>query len=133
MHPSRKAQIAHLKTDFADVFSSKLATELPEYEISNNVIELVDNWQLPYGPIYSLEPIELEILKAYIKNNLTNRLIKPFMSPAGVPFFFNKKPDGSLRLYMDYQGLNNLTVKYWYPLPLFKKLLEQLYSAQRFT
>ena len=59
MHPSKKAQIAHLKADeaftkgpskyadFADIFSPKLAAELPEYEISNHPIELVDNRQLP--------------------------------------------------------------------------------------
>ena len=55
MHPSRRAQIAHLKAnkaatkvpskyaDFADVFLPKLAMELPEYGISNYATELVDN------------------------------------------------------------------------------------------
>ena len=55
MHPSRRAQIAYLKvdkaptevpreyTDFADVFSPKLATELPEHGISNHAIKLVND------------------------------------------------------------------------------------------
>ena len=55
MHPLRRDQIAHLKadevstkvpskyTDFADIFSPKLAAELPEHEISNYTIKLVDN------------------------------------------------------------------------------------------
>ncbi len=56
MHPSRRAQIAHLKADeaptkvpseyadFADVFSPKLAAELPEHtRINDYAIELVDD------------------------------------------------------------------------------------------
>ncbi len=75
MHPSRRAQIAHLKADeapievpskyadFADIFSPKLAVELPEHTgINDHTIELVDDRQTPYGPIYSLGPVELETL-----------------------------------------------------------------------
>ena len=56
MHPSIKAQVAYLKVneaptkvaskyaDFADVFSPKLATELPKHMgINDYAIELVDN------------------------------------------------------------------------------------------
>ncbi len=146
MHPSRRAQIAHLKAnealtkvpsqyaDFTDVFSPKLAAELLEHtEIKDHAIELVDDWQPPYGSIYSLGPVELEILKAYIENNLANNFIRPSKSPTGAPIIFDKKPDGSLRLYMDYQGLNNLTIKNRYPLSLVRELLDRLGRARRFT
>ncbi len=115
MHPSRTAQITYLKADetptkvsskyadFADDFLSKLAVELPEHTgINDHAIKFVDDWQPPYGPIYSLGPIELEILEAYIENNLTSDFIRPSKSPAGAPILFNKKPDGSLRLCVDY-------------------------------
>ncbi len=124
MHPSRRVQIAYLKADevptkvlgkyadFADVFSPKLAVELSEYmEIKDHAIELIDDWHPLYSPIYNLRPVELKTLKAYIKNNLANGFIRPSKSPVGAPIFFDKKPDGSLRLYVDYQGLNNLTIK----------------------
>ncbi len=55
--------------------------------------------------------MELETLKTYIENNLANNFIKPFKSPAEVAILFDKKPNGSLRLYVDYQGLNNQTIK----------------------
>ncbi len=89
--------------DFADVFLLKLAAELLEHtEINDHAIELVDDWQPLYGPIYSLGPVELETLKAYIENNLVNGFIKPSKSLAGAPILFDKKPNGSLRLYVDY-------------------------------
>ena len=93
----------------------------------------MNDWQSPYSFIYSLGSVELEILKAYIKNNLANGFIKPSKSPAKVPIFFNKKPDNSQKLYMDYQGLNNLIIKNQYSLLLVGKSLDQLGWARHFT
>ena len=70
--------------------------------------------------------MELEILKAYIENNLANSFIRPFKSPIGALILFDKKLDNSLRLCVNYQGLNNLIIKNWYPLPLVRKSLDQL-------
>ncbi len=133
VYPSRRAQIAHPKADkalsevlskyadFVDVFSPRLAVEYPEHTgINDHAIEFVDDWKPLYGPIYSLGPVELEILKAYIKNNLSNGFIRPSKFPARAPILFDKKPDGSLRLCVDYQSLNNLTIKNRYPLPFVR-------------
>ncbi len=50
--------------DYSDVFLFDLVIELPENTgINENAIELVEGKQPPYGPIYSLNSIELEILK----------------------------------------------------------------------
>ena len=68
--------------------------------------------------------MELEILKAYIKNNLFNGFIRLSKFPARAPIFFDKKLVGSLKLYMNYQNLNNLTLKTRYPLFLVGELLD---------
>lgn len=134
LHLLQKAQIAHLKAgkasakissqyaDFANVFSPKLAIELPKHiNINNHVIKLVDDWQLPYGSIYSLGPVESETWKDYIKNNLANSFIRPSKYLAGAYIFFNKISKRSLRLCVYYEGLNNLTIKNKYPLFLVGK------------
>ena len=46
--------------------------------------------------------MELEILKAYIENNLSNNFIRPFKSPVEAFILFNKQLDSSLRLCVDY-------------------------------
>ena len=71
----------------------------------------MDDPQLPYGPIYNLGPVELETLKTYIKTNLANGFIRSSKFPAGAPIFFDKKPDCSFQLCVNYQGLNKLTIK----------------------
>ena len=84
VHPSRRPQISGLiaeeaptkvpaeYSDFADVFSLDLASELPKHTgINDHAIELVDGCQQPpYEPIYSLRPVELETLKTYTETNL---------------------------------------------------------------
>ena len=146
VHPFRRPQISGLiakKTptkvptkysDFVDIFSPNLASELPEHiEINNHAIELVDCQQPPYEPIYSLGPVELETLKAYIETNLANEFIRPSKSPAGALILFDRKSDSSLRLCVNYRDLNNLTIKSWYPLSLIGELLDRLGRAKQFT
>ena len=86
--------------------------ELPEHTgINDHPIDLLDDKQPPYGPIYNLGSVELETLKTYIEANLASGFIKPSKSPAGAPILFVQKKDGSFRLCVDYRELNNLTIK----------------------
>ncbi len=101
--------------------------------LNKHAIELIEGKQQPYGSIYALSPVELETLKAYIETHLKTGFIQPSKSPAGAPILFDKKPDGSLRLSVDYRGLNNLTIKNWYPLLLIGKALDRLGWAKRNT
>ena len=86
-----------------------------------------------YSLIYSLGLVDLETLKIYIKANLASQFIKPSKSPSGAPILFVQKKDGSFRLCIDYRGLNNLTIKNCYPLPLISKSLDCLGCAKHFT
>ena len=117
-------------SDYSDVFLAENAMELPENTgMNEHAIELEEGKQPPFGPIYSLGPVELETLKTYIETNLANGFIQSSKSPAGAPILFNRKPDGSLCLCVDYWGLNNITIKNQYPLPLIGELLDQLSQA----
>ena len=88
--------------DFVNVFSLDLAFKLPKHTgINDHAIKLVNGQQPPYRPIYSLGPVELETLKAYIETNLANKFIRPSKSPAVAPIMFNRKSDGSLRVCID--------------------------------
>lgn len=101
--------------------------------MNEHAIELIEGKQPPYGPIYALSPVELKTLKTCIKTHLKTGFIRPFKSLAGALIPFNKKPDGSLRLCVDYQGLNNLTIKNRYSLLLIGESLDCLGSVKRFT
>ncbi|EAL22396.1 hypothetical protein CNBB2750 [Cryptococcus deneoformans B-3501A] len=87
----------------------------------------------PFGPIYNLSETELEALREYLDENLKKGFIRPSESPAGAPILFVKKKDGSLRMCVDYRGINKITIKNRYPLPLIAELLDRLKSAKVFT
>ncbi|KAK3575086.1 hypothetical protein QTP86_019735 [Hemibagrus guttatus] len=72
-------------------------------------------------------------MEEYIETSLAAGHIRPSTSPAAAGFFFVGKKDGGLRPCIDYRGLNAVTVRYPYPLPLVPAALEQLQGAQVFT
>ena len=115
------------------MFFSDLASKLLKHnKINNHVIEPVNSQQPPYAPIYSLRPGELKTLKAYIETNLANKFIRPSKSPVGAPILFDRKSDSFLQLCINYRGLNKLTIKNRYPLPLIGELLDGLERAKQF-
>lgn len=97
---------------YADVFFPDFAAKLSAHtRINDHVINLVDSQQPPYSSIYSLGLVKLETLKIYIETNLASGFIQPSKSSAGAPILFVWKLDGNLRLCVNYQDLNNLTIK----------------------
>lgn len=72
-------------------------------------------------------------MRKYIDEELTKGFIGPSTSPASAGFFFVQKKDGGLRPCIDYRALNNITVKFRYPLPLVPATLELLRTARYYT
>lgn len=87
----------------------------------------------PKSKIYPLSHPETQAMEEYIKEALSSVFIRPSTSPATAGFFFVEKKDGGLRPCIDNHGLNNVTVKFHYPLPLVPNALEQLREAIIYT
>lgn len=68
------------------------------------VIKLINGKRAHYKSIYALSLVKLETWKTYIKSHLKPGFISPSKSLTGAPTLFNKKPNSSLCLYIDYQG-----------------------------
>ena len=119
--------------DFKDVFSKAKATSLPPHRPYDCAIDLLPGSSPPRGRLYSLSAPEREAMDTYINDSLAAGIIRPSSSPAGAGFFFVEKKDGSLRPCIDYRGLNNITTKNRYPLPLISSAFELLEGATIFT
>ena len=77
--------------------------ELPEnIEINEHTIELGEGKQASFGLIYSLNLVEPKMLETYIETNLANGFILPSKSLVGAPILFDRKPDKSFCLCIDY-------------------------------
>jgi len=118
---------------YLDVFSRVKADKLPPHRTYDHQIPLEEGKSPPFGPIYSLSEHELKTLRGYLEENLAKGFISPSDSPAASPILFVKKKDGSLRLCVDYRGLNRITIRNRCPLPLIDELLDRLHEARFFT
>ncbi|XP_029303854.1 uncharacterized protein LOC115018779 [Cottoperca gobio] len=119
--------------DLAEVFSKRRATSLPPHRPFDCAIDLLPGSFPTRGRIFSLSPAETQAMEDYIKDSLTAGIIRPSSSPAGAGFFFVGKKDGGLRPCIDYRGLNKITVRNRYPLPLMTTAFELLQGATVFT
>ena len=96
-------------------------------------IDLKPGTEPLYMHIYNMSPAELKALDDYIKDALTKGWIRKSQSPAGALILFIPKKSGKLCLCIDYHGLNAVTIKYRYPLPLISELLDCLNGSVIFS
>jgi len=88
--------------EFAYLFSKKEADKLSNHRTYDHEIPLEPGKAPPFGPIYKLSPMELEVVRKYITDNLKKGFIRHSQSPCGAPIVFAKKADGTLWLCVDY-------------------------------
>jgi transposase InsO family protein len=119
--------------DLAKLFSKNEADKMPPHKAYDHKINLAPGTEPPFGPIYKLSPIELDTLRDYVEENLKKGFIRHSQSQCAAPIVFVKKKDGSLRICVDYRGLNKITVKNRYPLPLIGEMLDRIGRAKYFT
>ena len=115
---------------FANVFNKTKAEVLTPHHPYDLKINLEEGAQSLVGPIYSLLASEQEALKEFIEKNLNTGFIQPTLSLHGAPVLFVKKKDGSLCLCVDFCGLNHISKKDYYLLPLISDLLDSPCKAQ---
>jgi hypothetical protein len=80
-----------------------------------------------------MSPLELRALREQLDELLELGYVQPSTSPWAAPILFVKKKDGSLRLCVDYRGLNAVTVKNKYPLPLLDEFFDRFQGAKFFS
>jgi hypothetical protein len=97
------------------------------------VIELKPGTTPIYKTPYMMATPELAELKEHIKELLEKGFICPSSSSWGAPVIFVPKKDGTQRLCMDYDALNEVTIQNKYPLPRIDDLLDQLRGACVFS
>ncbi|PYK08296.1 MAG: hypothetical protein DME65_14260, partial [Verrucomicrobia bacterium] len=119
---------------FLRLFAPQTARELPMHRPYDHAIDLLPGTSPPWGPVYSLSEVELKALREFLDEMVLTGKIRPSKSPAGAPILFVPKSHGrGLRLCVDYRGLNKITVKNRYPLPLIDELRDRVHGSTIFT
>ena len=119
--------------DLGVVFSKSHALSLPPHRPYDCAIDLLPGSPLPSSHLFNLSRPERESMENYIGESLAAGIIRPSSSPVGAGFFFISKKDHSLRPCIDNRGLNNITLKNKYPLPLISSAFVPLHGAVVFS
>ncbi|KAL3980939.1 ETS domain-containing transcription factor ERF [Sarotherodon galilaeus] len=131
--PPDLSSVPPIYHDLKQVFCKDRARSLPPHRPYDCGIDLLPGAPLPTSRLYSLSQPERKSMERYINESLVAGLIHPSTSPVAAGFFFVTKKDKSLRPCIDYRGLNNISVKNKYPLPLLSSAFELLQGATIFT
>lgn len=115
------------------VFNPSKFEKLPPHRPYDVNIKLEDGKTPPFGPIYQLSLTEREAVAEYVNSNLKRGHIRRSTSSAGAPVLFTRKKTGKIRLCVDFRGLNAITKKNRYPLPLVDDLLNRVQGCKVFT
>ena len=119
---------------FETVLNPKNAESLPPHRANDHKIELTAGASaLPKSRVYPLSPKKLEALETYLKENLAKGFISPSKAPFASPILFAVKPNGQLRLCVDYRKLNAITRRNSYPIPLIEETLARVVGCKHIS
>jgi hypothetical protein len=131
--PTAKDIIPEQYHDYLHIFKGKENPGLLPHRHHDHRILLLEGKVPPFEPLPALDEGRLQTLREYLETSLEWGWIRSSTSPVGAPIHFVKKKDGSLRLCVDYWGLNAITVTDRTPLPLIGEALDQLANAKIYT
>ena len=118
---------------YKDLFTDEKAEMLAPRRTFDHAIDIKAGARPPWRPIYPMSAYQLEELNKYLYKMLAEGKIVQSKSPAGARILFVPKPDGKLRLCVNYRQLNKLIILNKHSLPLMTELGERVAGATVFT
>lgn len=119
--------------DLLHVARPQEADNLPPHRSYDHKIELAPGAPLPYSRNRPMSPTELAVIKRWLDDNLSKGNLRPSTSATAAPLLLARKPGGGVRICQDYRGINNITIKNRYPLPLIRETLDAICNAKIYT
>ena len=101
--------------------------------VTEHTIELEEGTRPIRLSPYKLNQTQREKVEAEIMKMLKYNIIRPSQSPFSFPLVVVSKPDGSIRLCVDFRKLNQVTRKDSHPLPSIEVLLQSLTGSNYFS
>lgn len=125
------AEIDQVIPEFKERFDEPQG--LPPHRQFDHNIPLLPNAKPVTKKPYRYSPQQKNEIEKQVTQMLQQGIIQSNVSPFASPVLLVKKKDGTWRFCVDYRGLNEITVKNKYPMPVVEELLDELADAQWFT
>ncbi|KAI1007116.1 hypothetical protein K3495_g1103 [Podosphaera aphanis] len=116
------------------VIEEEIKSKIPPHRSSDHKIDLIpENYKIPRARTRPCSPVELQVIKRWLDDQLGKGWIRPSTSPAASPLLIAKKPGGGIRIGHEFRGINSRTLQNRYPLPFIKEPLDLVCNAKIFT
>ncbi|XP_074303230.1 uncharacterized protein LOC141637664 [Silene latifolia] len=126
-------RVEKLLTEFSDVFPDELPAGLPPIRGIEHQIDLIPGSSLTNKAAYRCNPEETKELQKQIDESMARGYVRESISPCAVPVLLVPKKDGSWRMCVDSRAVNNITIKYRFPIPRLDDMLDELHGSVIFS
>lgn len=128
-----KRKVPSVYHKWIEVWNPVEANKLPPHRSIDHSIKLQEGAIPPAKRAYGMSREQALVVKEYVEEMLGKGYIRPSTSPYAAPVLIVKKPDGGLRICIDYRALNALTIKNRNAPPLIRETLSKLCAAKIYS
>ncbi|XP_057526384.1 uncharacterized protein LOC130805617 [Amaranthus tricolor] len=126
-------RVLELLEEFSDVFPQELPEGLPPLRGIEHQIDLIPGSQIPNKIVYRTNSQEALELQKQVDELLAKGYVRESISPCAVPTLLVPKKDGTWCMCIDSRSVNNITIKYRFPIPRIDDMLDELTGTQWFS
>ena len=128
LNPKQRKNISQLLLEFEETTGGRLGEGKGLLHVINT-----DSHDPMWTAPHRLAPAWKEPLREEVISLLKQKVIRPSTSPWSSPIVPIRKPDGSLRMCIDYRNLNKITTPDPFPIPRIDDLIDELSNATYLT
>jgi hypothetical protein len=126
-------EIQKLLEEFPDIVVDELPRSFPPIRSISHHIDLIPGASLPNKETYMLTPQKNEEVKRQVQDLMDKGLIRESLIPCVVRTVLSPKKDGGWRMCTESREINNITIRYRFPLPRMDDLMDFLSGAKFFS
>ncbi|XP_074315120.1 uncharacterized protein LOC141651300 [Silene latifolia] len=126
-------RVDKLLVEFSDVFPDDLPIGLPPIRGIENQIDLIPGSSLSNKAAYRCNPEETKELQKQMDELMARGYVRESISPCAIPVLLVPKKYGSWRMCVDSRAVNNIIIKYRFPIPRLDAMLDEFHGSVIFS
>jgi hypothetical protein len=125
--------ITNLLQEFKDVFRAEIPPGLPPLRGIEHQLDLIPGASLPNRAAYRTNAEDTKEIQQQLQELLDNGYVRESLSHCAVSVILVPKKNGTWHMCVDCRAINNITIRYRFPIPRLDDMLDELSGSTIFT